>query len=78
MSSGPTLTGENCKSALQTNYLNVSFKREDWCGYKWKCKVNNLLYSPSNACLLCKYRIPLDIPEILRKESIRKNGSNQN
>jgi len=68
MSKGPTLTGETCLTATRRIYLNVSFSREDWCKYKSLCRIDDLLPTSIDVCLLCKHRIPLDIPTILNKK----------
>lgn len=74
MSSGPTLIGETCIESTKMVYLNVTFSKEDWCGYKGHCRVNQLLTDKMGACILCKYRTPLDIPNILEKENTKRNA----
>lgn len=67
MSSGPTLIGQTCIEATQKKYLNIDFDREDWCVYKGVCKRDNLLIKREEACMLCKWRKPLDMPAIIDK-----------
>ena len=68
MSSGPTLTGQTCIEATKKQYLNVSFSREDWCSYKGHCRIDQMLADHNFACLLCKYRTPLDVPKFLEEK----------
>lgn len=78
MSSGPTLTGNTCIEVTKKQYLNANFEKKDWCGYKGHCRIDQLLTDHDEACLLCKYRIPLDIPKVLEgihNERIKNNGS---
>lgn len=43
-------------------YLSV--EREDFCSYKGDCKINDNVHG--NLCLYCKYRLDVDIPELIR------------
>jgi len=73
MSSGPVLTGDTCIEVTKKQYLNVNFSIEDWCSYTKHCRIDQLLTDHQNACILCKYRKPLDIPKILDRAN--KNRS---
>jgi hypothetical protein len=68
MSTDPTgLSGrESCVQATAKKYINVDFDMRDWCGYEGDCLINSLPMGKERACMLCKYRVPLDIPSILR------------
>ena len=46
-------------------YLNVSFDKTMWCEYSGHCRVDQLIFNKLDVCLLCKHRIPIDIPTIL-------------
>jgi len=65
MSSGPTLTGDTCIEVTKKKYININFGREDWCSYKGVCNRDNLVIDREEACMICKWRKPLDIPKIL-------------
>ena len=68
MSTDPTgLNNETCIQAINRKYICVGLNRKDWCGYKGDCKIENVINN-INLCFICKYLVPLDIPEILNKE----------
>lgn len=77
MSGGPTFVGrEDCMAAIQKDYINVSFSKDDWCKYKKECKVDYIVNSSCEVCLLCKYRKQLNIPKILDNiQRSKHNGS---
>ena len=54
-------------------YLNVDFSKEDWCGYKGHCRINQMLIDYGFTCLICKHRIPLDVPKILEDANDERN-----
>ena len=66
MSSGPTLTGENCIEDIKRNYLTLTITKKSWCTYEGKCGKEDVVCSEIDLCLLCKYRKPLDIPMRIR------------
>lgn len=67
MSSGPTLTGENCIQAIKRDYVNLELTKKSWCIYEeGVCHKDDVLSCDINLCLLCKYRKPLDIPMRIR------------
>lgn len=55
-------------------FINVDINREDWCGYKGECLVDQVMRG--DLCSLCSYRISLPIPQILEKELKRKRDKN--
>lgn len=70
MSSGPTFVGsddEDEKVIKREYYLTREFTRKDWCIYKGKCLSEDLLINDDSVCLLCTYRIRLNIPDMLEK-----------
>jgi hypothetical protein len=72
MSSGPTLTGDTYIEATKKKYINVYFDKNDWCSYKGKCLIDNVITEREFLCLLCKYRKPLDIPSVLQEHMDRR------
>jgi hypothetical protein len=70
MSKGPVLTGSDL-SKTQKNYINKTFTVDEWCGLKdipgSECLIDNLPFGKYEACLVCKHRKPLDVPQILYK-----------
>ena len=78
MSGGPVLTGgENCIKSTQKQYINLSLKTKDWCGYSGHCRTDQLLTDHVFTCLLCKHRTPLDVPEILEVMHNERNKNNR-
>lgn len=77
MSKGPALTGSTCIGATRKQYINPSFDMVDWCGYSGHCRQDQLLTDHVFTCLLCKHRIPLDIPEILEALHNERNKNNR-
>lgn len=74
MSNGPTLTGAECLDINQ-QYININFGvNEIWCTYKGECKKYLLVLHQDEACMVCKYRIPLDIPSIIEEKVGEKNA----
>jgi hypothetical protein len=68
MSTDPTgLGNESCISATEKKYINVNFDREDWCSYGGECLIDNLLFD-RDMCLLCGYRMKLDVPAVLQRK----------
>jgi len=74
MSNGPTLTGQTCIEAISKQYLNVTFSKKDWCSFKGHCRVDQLLTDKDTPCFSCRYRILLDIPDLLNYEHKRIRG----
>ena len=68
MSSGPTLTGDTCIEVTKKRYVNIDFGPEKWCTYKGECHRMNLVFDHDEVCTWCKYRKPLDIPEMIDKK----------
>jgi len=67
MSTDPTgLGNESCVQATGKKYINVDFDMRDWCGYDGDCLINSLAFNKYEACMVCKYRKPIDVPEKLR------------
>jgi hypothetical protein len=48
-------------------YCSIKFTIEDYCTYTGVCKRDRVI-NRDMTCLFCKYRTPLDIPEMIRKE----------
>jgi hypothetical protein len=61
MSKGPTLT-KSIGAQSFTEYLSASFEKESWCTYTGECKAHRLIFGSSEVCILCQYRMPLNIP----------------
>ena len=65
MSTDPTgLDGSNCIEATQKKYVNIIFSRDQWCGYKGKCMIDNLTVR-GDVCNHCKYKKTIDVPKII-------------
>jgi len=60
----------------QHNYrrVNVTVTESDWCSYSGICKKSICI--KNDLCSHCKYKIPVDIPEMIKKkmESIKEGG----
>jgi hypothetical protein len=65
MSSGPTYTGR--ASENYGNWVSVKISKDDWCTYDGECNVDKVV-NRQDLCLFCKYRKPLDIPKMIKKE----------
>ena len=81
MSTDPTgLKNESSSEALKKQYINIDFTVSDWCSYDGECAYTDLLSNHKCICLLCKYRVLLDIPQILnykkskRLEDLERKG----
>jgi len=74
MSNGPTLIGQTCIETISKQYLNVTFSKKDWCSFRGHCRVDQLLIDKDTPCLSCRYRILLDIPDLLNYEYKRAIG----
>lgn len=67
MSNGPAAVGgSTCIEATKRHYINMKFTVEDFCTYKGCCERCDLVFHHNFVCELCKYRKPLDIPEMIR------------
>lgn len=72
MSTDPTGLGE--KPFEPKNYINLKLTKEDWCSYRGKCKIDQLVSNKHDmSCILCMYRKPLNIPARLEEaEELKK------
>ena len=63
MGSGPTLTGAECVESTRKTYISVSFDRSDWCSYSGgTCLIDHVTMDKEKLCILCKHRVPIDVP----------------
>ena len=74
MSTDPTgLGNESCIEATRKKYINIGFDRSDWCGYDGDCLIDNMLFRKDETCVLCKYRVPIDVPVKLNQKMRQNN-----
>lgn len=67
MSSGPTLVGENWRSIRRTN---ISIDEHSWCSYHGVCYKdfdNNTNGNKYELCFICKWCVPINIPEMIEE-----------
>ena len=66
MSKGPSgADGEDIKLKYR-KYYNLKLELKDWCSYdKGVCDI--VVNVAGNYCWACKYRIPLEIPKLLKE-----------
>lgn len=60
MSKGPF----DSKSFSGECYINIKLTPEDWCSYKGRCRVKQLLLQ-NGTCDCCQYKRMIDIPNML-------------
>lgn len=48
-------------------HCSIYFKKEDYCLYSGTCEKDRLIIGKEFSCLMCKYRRPLDIPEMIKE-----------
>lgn len=78
MSSGPTFVGgDESDSVHRDYYLTREFTRKDWCIYKGRCLSEDLIINDDSVCLLCTYRIRLNIPDMLEKHKAEIENKRQ-
>lgn len=55
------------KPVVFKRHCHLSFPIELYCSYNGKCEVDRVI-NRELVCIMCMYKRPLDIPEMIRKE----------
>jgi hypothetical protein len=48
-------------------HCSLKFNKKDYCSYEGVCE-NHRVINQNLTCIMCMYRRPLDVPEMIRKE----------